>query len=57
MRRMTASAVLCVLFVSLAGCALVSDKTKTNKKEKKHQVKVLGVPIWKTEKPVAQPAR
>ncbi|MEI6632248.1 MAG: hypothetical protein WCP22_00360 [Chlamydiota bacterium] len=56
MRRITASAVLCVLFVSLAGCALVSDKTKTNKKEKKHQVKVLGVPIWKTEKPVAQPA-
>ena len=56
MRRVVGAAMLCVFLGSLAGCALVSDKTKTNKREKKHQVKVLGIPIWKTEKPVAQPA-
>lgn len=57
MRRIAATAVLCAFFASLAGCALVSDKTKTTKKEEKHQIKVLGLPVWKTEKPVATPVR
>lgn len=57
MRRIMASAAVVLLLASLAGCALVSDKTKTGKKEEKHQVKVLGLPVWKSEKPVAPLAR
>jgi len=32
MRRVVGAAMLCVFLGSLAGCALVSDKTKTNKR-------------------------
>lgn len=56
MRKTTIAALLCAFLASLAGCSLVSDKTKTNRKEQKRQVKVLGVPVWKSEKPAAPPA-
>ncbi|MCX6355118.1 MAG: hypothetical protein NTZ78_09485 [Candidatus Aureabacteria bacterium] len=48
---------LCVFLGSLCGCSVVSNKTKTGKKEKKHKVHVLGIPIWKSEKPVEKPVQ
>lgn len=54
--RGIAAAVVCALSVSLAGCALVSDKKKVSDNETKRNVKVLGVSVWKSQKPAAPPA-
>jgi hypothetical protein len=56
MRRGVSAGLSCVLIASLAGCALVSDKTKSGGGEKKRQVKVLGLPVWRSERPAAPPA-
>jgi len=57
MRRIVGLVMLCVFLSSLCGCSVVSDKTKTNKKEKKHNIHILGIPIWKSEKPVENPVQ
>lgn len=55
MKRIVGAVILCVFLGSLCSCALVSDKTKTGKKEKKHKIHILGIPVWKSEKPIAKP--
>ncbi len=56
MRRGVAAGLSCVLIATLGGCALVSDKTKSGGGEKKRQVKVLGLPVWRSERPAAPQA-
>ncbi len=57
MRKVTAAVTACALLASLAGCALVSDKKKRDEKGEKRRIKVLGVPVWKSEKPASRPSR
>ncbi|NLW94170.1 MAG: hypothetical protein GXY35_06220 [Chlamydiae bacterium] len=56
MRKVTAAVTACALLASLAGCALVSDKKKRDEKGEKRRIKVLGVPVWKSEKPAPRPS-
>lgn len=55
MKRLCGAAALCLCLTLAAGCALVSDKTKVGKKKEKHKVDVLGIPVWRSEKPVVNP--
>lgn len=56
MRKVTAAVTACALLASLAGGALVSDKKKRDEKGEKRRIKVLGVPVWKSEKPAPRPS-
>lgn len=57
MSRIMKAAVACACLAALAGCSVYSNKTKVDDKKQKSETKVLGITIWKTEKPVQKPAK
>lgn len=50
--RIVRAVLICVCVGFLAGCSIVKNETKTDKKKKEHKVSILGIGIWHTEKPV-----
>ena len=57
MSRTLKAAVACTCIALLAGCSVYSSKTKVDDKKTRKEIEVLGITIWKTEKPLRNTGR